>query len=349
MSFHALRVSKIDRLTSDSVAIQFEIPSHLASNFVFSAGQYVNIQLEIAGKKENRSYSICSSERNQQTISIGVKQIENGKVSTFLNQNIKENDTIEVSEPMGNFLLKNSQASQVFFAGGSGITPILSMIDCILHTTSQNVVLVLSNKNEASTLFFQELQNMANQFEGRFLWKNVYTQAGDSRVDVAFVQSFVSQLSDSKQNQYYVCGPNGIINALEDGLAALGISKDQFAREYFTAKDAEDMESASVAKGNEAPLEKGQKAKVEIRFEGRNYQFECGFNEKIIDAAIDAGAEPPYSCMVAACCTCRAMVKNGSVEMLDKDSLSQKEIDKGYVLSCQALPRTQEVFLDFDE
>lgn len=349
MSFNSLRVSKIDKITLDSVVIHFEIPSGLHSNYIFNAGQYVNIQLEIDGKKEVRSYSICSSERNQNTISIGVKQIENGKVSTYLNQRLKENDSVDVSQPMGNFVLKNSQASQVFFAGGSGITPILSMIDCILHTTNQNVVLVLSNKNEESTMFLDEIQKLYKSFESRFILKNIYTQNGDSRIDSDFVVKFVSQLSNSKQNQYYVCGPNGIINALESGLEVLGISKEHFSREYFTAKDAEDMESASVAKGNETPLEKGQKAKVEIRFEGRNYQFECGFNEKIIDAAIDAGAEPPYSCMVAACCTCRAMVKNGSVEMLDKDSLSQKEIEKGYVLSCQALPRTQEVFLDFDE
>jgi ring-1,2-phenylacetyl-CoA epoxidase subunit PaaE len=349
MNFHPLKISKLIRLTQDAVELQFAIPSELASKFVFSAGQYINIQVEIDGKKENRSYSICSSERSNDFVAIGVKQIENGKVSAYLNQNVKENDTILVSEPLGNFVLKNSQAAQVFFAGGSGITPILSMIDSLLHTTAQNVYLILSNKNEASTMFYQTLQSFVNQFSSRFVWKNVMTQNGDSRIDIHTAKAFINTIPDFSKSQFYACGPNGVINALEDALGALNISKDQFSREYFTAKDAEDMESASVAKGNEAPLVKGQKAKVEIRFEGRNYQFECGFNEKIIDAAIDAGAEPPYSCMVAACCTCRAMVKNGSVEMLDKDSLSQKEIDKGYVLSCQALPRTQEVFLDFDE
>lgn len=352
MNFHTLQVSNIKKLTADSKEITFQIPTEFSNNYTFKPGQYVTIQVELNGKKENRSYSICSSSSLRDTISIGVKQIENGLVSTYLNQSVSEGDRMNVSTPDGQFYIDSIESSiknYVFFAGGSGITPIMSMLQYVLEKSNATIYLFYSNKNMTQTMFHSELDALNNS-NSRLNIKFINTQAGDSRIDETTALQLISTINGYNESQYYVCGPNGIINSVEHSIKKLLISEQNYHREYFTAKDASDMEATSIGgAATDVPLSKGEKAQVEIKYEGRKYQFECKYDEKILDAALDSGAEPPYSCMVAACCTCRAQVKSGQVEMLDKDALSKKDIEKNFVLTCQSVPRSKHIYLDFDE
>lgn len=347
--FHQLVIEKINKLTSDASEIIFKIPTNLQNDFRFEPGQYLNIQVEIEGKKVIRSYSICSSSANQSSVSVGVKAISDGYVSKFLNHSIQEGQHIEVSAPMGNFKIIADKSFHLFFAGGSGITPILSMIEHLLRTTNQSIYLLYANGYQNQVMFGEALQQLANQHKDRFAYEPIYTLEPGSQLPTASdIAQKIEKLNHYATGHYYSCGPTGFMKVVEEAIENCNIDKAQFSREYFTAKNEEDRVAANVSIGATEALNKGEKAKVAIKYEGQKFEFECGFNEKILDAALDAGAEPPYSCMVAACCTCRAMVKTGNVEMLDKDSLSQKEIEKGYILSCQALPRSKEIYLDFD-
>jgi ferredoxin len=146
----------------------------------------------------------------------------------------------------------------------------------------------------------------------------------------------------------WVCGPAGIISATEKACHIVGLAPEKFHREYFTAKSVEDMQAASVGDATDAPLSPGEVAEVEIKYDGKKLKYTCQYNETILDAALNAGGDPPYSCLVAACSTCRAMVKTGNIEMKDRDALSDKDIAKGFVLTCQSMPRSKKIILDYD-
>jgi ring-1,2-phenylacetyl-CoA epoxidase subunit PaaE len=347
MKMHSLKVLQVETLTPLSKKITFHIPQEIQNNFKFISGQYVSLDLMIDGHAVKRSYSICSDSQHMGSISVGVKQIENGYVSVFLNQNISSGQTISVSEPDGNFIIDSNQKNHVFVAGGSGITPFMSMLYALLPDPNTNIYLKYSTLSQVETMFYEELQAL-NEKYSNFHLDLIYTN-GENLLNEVNLASWIESLN-LKNFGVYVCGPNGIIKATELACNAMGLNTDNFHREYFTAKSAEDMESASVGNtGQDDLLQPGEVATVEMKSEGKKITFNCKYNETVLDAALNAGGDPPYSCLVAACSTCRAMVKSGSVEMRDRDALSDKEIAKGFVLTCQAMPRSKNIVLDYDE
>lgn len=350
MQFHLLNIQKIKQETHDTVSLTFAIPASLQEAFRFKAGQYVNLKCDIQGNKQIRSYSICSTPDNTGIISVGVKKMEDGWVSKYINDSLKEGDQLEVSVPDGKFFYEynGDNRNHVLVAGGSGITPCLSIIKTILQKEPHsNITLIYSVKTKVDKIFGEELEALS-QANPRFTLKYLFTFEGDKMIDKAYAKELISAIPQYKSAQYYACGPGAIISSVEHGLEELSVPLSQFHREYFTAKAAEDMHAATVGAGNEKELVKGEKTKVVLKFEGKSFEVECGPNQKIIDVAIDNGIDAPYSCLVAACCTCRAKLLSGKVEMLDKDSLSDAEVKAGYVLTCQSQPRTHGIVLDYD-
>ena len=344
---HSLKVLQVETLTPLSKKITFHIPQEIQNNYKFISGQYVSLDLMIDGQLVKRSYSICSDSQKLGSISVGVKQIENGYVSVFLNQNISPGQTLSVSEPDGNFIIDPNQKNHVFVAGGSGITPFMSMLYTMLPDSNTTIYLKYSTLSQAETMFYQELQAL-NDTYSNFHLDLIYTN-GENVLNETNIASWLESLHLQNYG-VYVCGPNGIIKATEHACNTIGLHSENFHREYFTAKSAEDMESASVGNtGQDELLQPGEIATVEMKSEGKKITFNCKYNETVLDAALNAGGDPPYSCLVAACSTCRAMVKSGSVEMRDRDALSDKEIAKGFVLTCQAMPRSKNIVLDYDE
>jgi ferredoxin-NADP reductase len=347
MKFHTLKVSQIESLTPLSKKISFEIPAHLSNDFSFLPGQYITMELLINGHPVKRSYSICSSNNDKNTISVGVKKVEQGLASSFINNTLLEGTSLPVSTPEGLFLLPSSLGSQdyVFVAGGSGITPILSMLYHILPNCDRKVFLKYSTLHKEETMFYGELQKLASSYpQLQIDW--LYTQ-GENILNESNIAEWISSLGLSNY-EVWVCGPAGIISSTEKACESIGLDKEKFHREYFTAKAEGEAQTASVGSGTESPLAPGESAEVEIKFEGKKLTFTCKYNETILDAALNAGGDPPYSCLVAACSTCRAMCKQGNIEMKDRDALSDKDIAKGFVLTCQALPRSKKIQLDYD-
>lgn len=347
MQFYSLKVIQVEQLTTLSKKITFEIPENLKANYHFKSGQYVSLDLNIDGQKIRRSYSICSPTAIQGSFSIGVKEIIDGYGSKYLNQNIKVGDILEVSQPEGGFLIPeiSNQKQYIFVAGGSGITPILSMIYEITRLSQAPIFLKYSTLSQSETMFYNELNTLAEnnpQLKIDFLFTN-----GENVLNEINIAEWIKSLPVNDYN-VWVCGPSGIISATERACINIQLPTERFHREYFTAKKEEDMNSASVGSATEAPLEPGQSAEVEIKYEGKKLSFTCQYNETILDAALNAGGDPPYSCLVAACSTCRAMVKTGNIEMKDRDALSDKDIAKGFVLTCQSMPRSKKIILDYD-
>lgn len=348
MHFNKLRVASIEQLTPLSKKVTFELPASISSNYSFKSGQYVSLELNIEDKKIRRSYSICSPSSQSNQFSIGVKEIVDGYGSKYINQSIKAGDELEVSTPEGGFLLGDisSQNQYVFIAGGSGITPILSMLYELLSNTTALVYLKYSTLSQEETMFYSELKELESKYPNLridFLYTN-----GENVLNENNLAEWIKSLGVSNFN-VWVCGPAGIISATEKACLLIGLAPEKFHREYFTAKSAEDMHSASVGSGSDAPLSPGEAAEIEIKYEGKKLKFTCQYNETILDAALNAGGDPPYSCLVAACSTCRAMVKTGNIEMKDRDALSDKDIAKGFVLTCQSMPRSKKIILDYDE
>jgi len=194
-------------------------------------------------------------------------------------------------------------------------------------------------------MFYAELKELESkypQLKIDFLFTN-----GENILNENNLAEWIKSLPVADFN-VWVCGPSGIISATEKAVQLIGLAPERFHREYFTAKSAEDMQSASVGEATDAPLSPGEAAEVEITYEGKKLKFTCQYNETILDAALNAGGDPPYSCLVAACSTCRAMVKTGNIEMKDRDALSDKDISKGFVLTCQSMPRSKKIILDYD-
>ncbi len=348
MQFHKLKVASTQKLTSLSKKITFELPNELNTLYTFQSGQYVSLELNIEGNKIRRSYSICSPSSVKDQFSIGIKEIADGYGSKFLNQSIKDGDVLEVSTPEGSFLLNEitNDKQYVFVAGGSGITPILSMLHELLNHTTAPVFLKYSTLSQEETMFYNELKELEGKYPQLridFLFTN-----GANILNERNIAEWIQSLSVFNYN-IWVCGPAGIISATEKACQAIGLAPEKFHREYFTVKSADDMQSASVGDSDESHLAPGESAEVEIKYEGKKLKFTCQYNETILDAALNAGGDPPYSCLVAACSTCRAMVKTGNIEMKDRDALSDKDIAKGFVLTCQSMPRSKKIILDYDE
>ncbi len=357
--FHSLKVSRVQRETPHAVSVSFELPSELSEAFRFEPGQYTTLRLEVAGEQLNRSYSFCSSPALKEPLTIAVKEVFQGKGSGFINRHLQEGMSIQLMEPMGNFHIPMSAANKrhyLLFAGGSGITPVFSILKSALAVEQESrVTLFYGNTSEEQIIFREAIQAIANK-DSRLKVVHVLDQQtaalqaeqgpmNKENVLALLRKHGVQNFSDA---QCFVCGPAPMMKAVEEALELLMVPKERIHIEYFTAKAEEDKHAAAVGSAAVAEAPFTGKAKVTITYDGNTYSFDCKEKDTVLEAALEAGYDPPYSCMVAACCTCRAKLLSGRVEMDDRESLTDAEIARGYVLTCQSHPKTNEVVLNFD-
>lgn len=358
--FHSLKVSAVKRETPDAVSVSFDIPESLKPKFSYLPGQYLTLRLTVNGESINRSYSFCSSSYANEAPTIAVKQVEGGRASSYINQSLKVGDTVEVMEPMGNFhspIDAQNETHYVLFGGGSGVTPVFSILKSVLLAEPKSkVTLFYGNRDTASIIFKSELEELAAKNPDRLKVVHILDKA-----EVAWngYTGYIDQLMSAKllsenvgnqfaNTKFFICGPTPMMKAVETTLDTLGVRKDQVYIEYFTAKAEEDKVAANVGSVSEDTTPFTGKTSVKLIYDGNEVEFEVSESENILAAALDAGYDPPYSCMVAACCTCRAKLVSGKVEMDDRESLTDAEIARGYVLTCQAHPKSNGIVLNFD-
>ena len=334
-SFYPLKVSQIRALTTNAVELKFEIPAELKSKFNFKAGQYITIKHQIGGEEVRRAYSICSSIK--EGISVGVKKVETGKMSSFLTTKIKEGDVLEVMPPTGNFVLQGKNV--VGICAGSGITPILSMIKTILlNNDNSKFTLIYGNKTQDSTMFYSDIKQL--NINTHFVFSREKVEgAKEGRIDRNMLDTFSGKILSA--DAYFICGPGEMIDTVSDFLTMKGIEKSKIHFERFTTTEKEETSKKQTEEIT---------SNVLVSIDGDDFEFTLSSNGKsILDAAMDAGADVPFSCKGAVCCTCKAKVMQGKAIMDKNFSLSDEEVEQGYILTCQSHPTTENIVVDYDE
>ena len=353
--FYKLKVADIYKETDDTSVITFDIPSDLQDVFKFRQGQHLTLKADINGEDVRRSYSLCSSPIDNQW-RVAVKLIPGGKFSSFVNNELQANDMLEVMKPSGTFGVEvnvEKPKNYLFFAAGSGITPVLSMIKTHLQGEPNSTCkLFYVNKTAKSIIFKEELEQLRNTYFGRL---EIYYFLTKERRDI---ELFNGRFDDEKMqvltktfidipdtSEVFLCGPEKMVHYVSDYLINAGLPKELVHFELFvTGLSEEDIKRAErLAKQNVEGVE------VTIVDGGKEFAFTMTKEyDNILDAALGAGADLPFACKGGVCSTCKCKVVDGAVEMKINYALDDKEVSQNLVLSCQAVPTTEKVVVDFD-
>ena len=350
-NFYQVKVSNINKETHDSVSISFDIGTQHLKEFNFTPGQYIVIKANINGDDCRRSYSICSSKN--EILTVAIKKVENGKMSTYINEKLQIGDTVEIQPPQGNFRLENINPSNtrkfVAFAAGSGITPILSMIKEIsINEKNTQFLLFYSNKTKSDVMFSSELNKLLNDnIIVRFLYSRE-TADNDlyhGRINEKKAKDLLkSEMPYLNADAFYLCGPEQMIFSTKNVLESFGVDSSKIKFELFTAPVLDKDDTI-----NESDVNFEGESKVTVIYDDEEVEFSLSKNgDTILDVAMDNDLDVPFSCKGAVCCTCRAKVKLGKVVMDANYSLSDQEVEDGYILTCQAHPVSEKVIVDFD-
>ncbi len=352
--FSPLKVKDIKRETADAVSVAFEVPITQQIAYQYKQGQYITLKMNIGGEELRRSYSICTSPYSEKELRVAIKEVKGGKVSSYINQKLKVGDVIEVMTPMGNFhsvLSGSNKKHYVLFAGGSGITPMMSILKSVLHIEKQSkVTLIYANRNEDAVIFKSELEKLAHDNSDRFQLVNVYDDPKGATpplnkglITSDRTKALLENYGGVNADEYFICGPGPLMENINNALGDLKIAKEKIHIEYFTSV------IEAVAKAEGANSGKNVKSAVTVMQYGIETHFDLETDgSTILDAAIDAGVDAPFSCKGAVCCTCRAKVLEGKVKMDANFALTDAEVAEGYILTCQSHPLTDKVVVDYD-
>lgn len=350
--FHSLKVKDIRRETAEAVSVAFEVPAPQQPEYLFKHGQYITLKMTIGGKEVRRSYSLCTAPYEKE-LRVAIKEVKDGLVSSHINQKLKVGEQIEVMTPMGAFtspLAGNQKKSYVLFAGGSGITPMISILKSILYVEKQSTItLIYANKNEDSTIFKKEIDALASSNSNLkivYVFDAPQTPVADLHKGIVTedkAKQLLESLGLKNADEYFICGPGPMMENVKNTLEKLKVKKEKVHIEYFTSV----IEAVNTASG--ATSGKDLKAKVKVLQYGIETEFDLETGGiSILDAAIEAGVDAPFSCKGAVCCTCRAKVLEGKVKMDANFALTEDEVAQGYVLTCQSHPITENVVIDYD-
>ena len=353
--FHSLQVSDIRQETPHCVSIAFHIPENLQEAYQFRAGQYITIRKTIGGEELRRSYSLCSSP-SESDFRIAVKKVKDGRFSSFACHELTVGDSLDVMTPDGKFspdIERNPGCHYLAFAAGSGITPILSILKTILATDAEaSFTLVYGNQSMQHIIFREEIEALKNRYMQRLhvihLLSREKLEADilNGRIDEnKCSQLFDELLSLPSYQQFFVCGPESMILSVKDFLMQHQVDERAIHIELFSTGIQQQRPDWKATHATETE----QLCTVTIKLDDRTYDIPLAYSgESILDAALKKGADLPYACKGGVCCTCRAKIIQGEVEMEVNYALEHDEIEKGFVLTCQSHPRTERVIVDFD-
>lgn len=340
--FYALTINEVKRLTNDSVQVVLNVPQDLKETFSFIPGQYINFIIEVNGKEERRSYSICSGKN--EPLAVAVKAVPNGKVSNWFLNEAKQGMELLVSHPEGNFQLKENNKKVVAFAAGSGITPILSIAKSMQVGEGQ-MELFYGNKSQNSILFHEDILKLDHVKSTFYLSQETKEGFGNGRLDKSAISEIIKKdLDILKADAFYLCGPEEMIKAGVDTLKMFGVSDAKIHFELFTTPTI--MASKSTESTNDF---KGEST-VKVILDGESIEFKLKSDGKpVLDILDKEGLDAPYSCRGGVCCSCKAKVLEGKATMKMNYALTEEEVAEGYVLTCQTHPASEKVVISFDE
>lgn len=354
--FHPLAIKEVRQETDDCISLAFDVPDELKDKFRFSQGQSLTMRTRLNGEEIRRTYSLCSSPLDNEW-RVAIKKVDGGVFSTYANEKLKAGDMLDVMPPVGKFytaLDPQHRKHYVAIAAGSGITPILSIIKTTLRTEPHShFTLFYGNRTRASIIFKEELDALKNKYMHRFTLHHILSREQPDapvyygRIDKNKCDLLFSRLIDIKKtDEFFICGPEEMIFCVRDFLTESGVDKSHIHFELFTIPG----EPASVARPKPtAKVDVGPKSSISVKLDGVLFDFELGKEgQSILDAALAQGADLPYACKGGVCCTCRAKLVEGEVNMEVNYGLEEDEIEQGFILTCQSRPKTPKVVVDFD-
>ncbi len=347
--FHKLAIHSITRETPQAISIGFQIPSTLKETFTYQAGQYITLKTVLDGDEVRRAYSICSSQGSD-ILRVTVKEVEDGTFSVYANHNLKEGDILEVAPPEGRFVIDSTFAkakkTYLAFAAGSGITPVMSMIQTVLEQSSEsNFVLVYGNKRPKETIFRDALLALRDQYKDRFSIEFIYSQSREDGAHFGrILKSTVNFVVKNKYASYdfdahYLCGPEAMIKEVTTVLTTNNVSPSDIHFELFTTSE-EETEITENLDG---------KSQLKILVDDEEFEITMDQDEVILDAALDQNIDAPHSCQGGVCSSCIARITEGTATMRKNQILTDSEVAEGLVLTCQAHPTSSKLVVDYDD
>jgi ring-1,2-phenylacetyl-CoA epoxidase subunit PaaE len=348
-TFAPLRVAAVDRLCDDAVAVTFDVPHALRDTFRFRPGQSLTVRRRVNGHEERRSYSICAPAGARPRI--GVREVAGGHVSGWLVRDVKPGDTVEALPPSGTFTPELGTAGRhVLIAAGSGITPMLSIAASILAAADSHITLIYGNRRTDSVMFADELADLKDRYPARFELVHVLSREAreadvlSGRLDSERVQRLIDALIPVDEvDHWWLCGPFGLVETVRLLLLDRGIDPARVHRELFYVEDTAPQPAQHL---DAAPT--GETSEVTVVLDGRSTTLTLPRDEPILDAAQRVRSDLPFACKGGVCGTCRAKLSRGEVHMRRNFALEQEELDAGFVLTCQSLPISDQVTVDYD-
>ena len=352
--FHALQVLEIVPETAEANSIRFAIPPTLRQTFAFKAGQHLTLKADIGGEEVRRNYSLCTAPDDEDWM-VTVKRIAGGVFSNWVGDHLKAGDTLDVLPPHGSFTLPFEAAGKrryVGFAGGSGITPIISLIKTALKTQPDSrFTLLYGNRDSQSVIFLEALASLKNRFMNRLEVHHFLAEEAEDielfngMLDQKMCGTAIEQLigDPGAVDEWFICGPGPMMDAAEAALVERRVAKEKIHIERFTA----DRPSAAVAQEIAALQSKAAGTSLSVTLDGRTRKIQFS-QANILDSARAAGLPAPFACKAGVCATCRAKVTSGKVEMAARYGLTDEEVADGYVLTCQSVPAGDGVAVDYD-
>jgi len=355
--FHTLRIREVRPETADAISVAFEVPPELRDAYRFRQGQFVTLRGRVEGDELRRSYSVCAGVPEYEAggeLRVAIKRVAGGRFSNWANDRLRAGTRIDVMTPDGRFFTEldpSRDRHYVGFAGGSGITPMLSLIKTTLAVEPRSeFTLVYGNRSVASIMFVEELEELKNRYMARLRMYHVLSDEGQEMqlfsglLDEAKCREILETLVPADSiDEAFVCGPEPMMEAAERALAGAGVARERIHVERFGTPAA--ARASARAADDGAPgadvvlIVDGKQRRIRVPFEG----------QPILDAGLAAGADLPYACKGGVCCTCRARVLEGRVRMDRNYTLEAQEIERGFVLTCQSHPVSERVVVSYDE
>lgn len=353
--FQALEIRDVTRETADCILVSFNVPQALRKTFAYCAGQYVTLRAEVGDRELRRSYSLCSAPHENEW-RVAIKRVVGGMFSQWAHMLLRAGDSIDVLPPDGHFVYVpqgNSARHILLLAAGSGITPVFSILKTALETEADSrVTLVFGNSRVKDIIFREQIEDLRDRHLARF--QLIHTLSGEvqeapianGRIDGAKIAHLIpSLINPTNIDEVYICGPGAMIKAAANACLESGVPAERIHKEIFGVPGAvvrEELRTRDTTDTNEG-------AWVSVIADGIERSMRVGFKgDSVLDVVLASGIDVPYACKAGVCCTCRAQVLEGEVRMDANYTLEQHEVDRGFVLTCQAHPVTDTVRLSYD-
>lgn len=352
--FHELTVTDVRKTIRDAVVVT--LAPRNGGNFDFIEGQYLTFRREFDGTEVRRSYSICSG-RNDGVLQVGIKKVDGGAFSNWANEDLQPGMIVEAMEPMGTFhaeLSPDQARSYLGFAGGSGITPVLSILKTVLEEEPKSqFTLVYANRGVNTIMFREDLEDLKNRYMGRLSVIHVLESDAQEielfrgRIDEAKCAALFEHWIDVKSvDTAFICGPEPMMLGISAALKDHGLTRDQIKFELF--KSAQPGRLQRPAGTAQADAQQG-KIKAQITLDGATLSFDMDRDTTVLEAALANALDAPHACKAGVCSTCKCKVIEGEVEMVANHALEDYEVERGFILSCQSFPITDKVIVDYDQ